>query len=443
MIVPFATRRLRLDLVDLLFIASAFVAPLEIKLFASFTVYDLMIMVCAVLILTGPRRYRLLGAPFAQLTYVFLLASLVSTFRSTYPMESITQIVQFAFIFYVQLPVILTLVRSPFVLRASMLLFFGGALVGAGWAAIFQQVQGAGRTLVFYSDNPNRLGYPTAYLLPFALYYGLEQLRKRQLPLLLFVTLPVIYLLLWALAASGSRSATLGTVAGMLVFITFRNGLRIDWRVPVRLVVAMAIIGLIGFALYNSPYLPQTLRERVDRTLAAESTLVDDRRRLADAGLMAFEASPLIGVGFDNMRYVTKEYVPAATEQVPHNIWIQYLSQTGIFGTLAFLGLMSLWFLSMVRGQQRLQEQSLRELMWALIASMMAIMTIYLFLPIMDQRQYWLLYGIGLAVALEVLADKPAQPPIATEPAISLSAGRWQRAHTPVRTIRKDGPTHA
>jgi O-antigen ligase len=434
----FETRRVKLDLVDLLFIFSAFVAPLEIKLFASFTAYDLIIMVCAGLILAGPRRLRLLGAPFAQITYVFLLAALVSTFRSTHPIESLTQIVQFAFIFYVQLPVIVTLMSSRRVLNATLLLFFCGALVGAGWAAIFQHVQGAGRTLVFYSDNPNRLGYPTAYLLPFALHYVLEQARKRQLLLLVLVTLPVLYLLLWALAASGSRSATVGTVTALLVFFTFRKGLHIDWRVPVRLTLALAAIGIIGYAFYNSPYLPDTLRTRVDGTLAAESSLVDDRRRLAEAGLMAFEESPLIGVGFDNMRYVTKDYVPAATEQVPHNIWIQYLSQTGIFGTLAFLGLMLLWFLLMLRSQQRLQSQSLREVMWALIASMVAIMTIFLFLPIMDQRQYWLLYGIGLAVALDILADEQISTLKSAGPALAMSAGQWQRAVTPVRIMQKD-----
>jgi O-antigen ligase len=395
-------------------------------------------MVCACLILAGPRRLRLLGVPFAQITYVFLLAALVSTFRSTQPMESLTQIVQFAFIFYVQLPVILTLMSSRRVLNVTLLFFFCGALVGAGWAAIFQHVQGAGRTLVFYSDNPNRLGYPTAYLLPFALHYALEQARKRQWLLLVLVTLPVLYLLLWALAASGSRSATVGTVMALLVFFTFRKGLHIDWRVPLRFTLALAAIGIISYAFYNSPYLPHTLRTRVDGTLAAESSLVDDRRRLAEAGLMAFEESPLIGVGFDNMRYVTKDYVPAATEQVPHNIWIQYLSQTGIFGTLAFLGLMFLWFLLMLRSQQRLQSQSLRELMWALIASMVAIMTIFLFLPIMDQRQYWLLYGIGLAVALDILADEQIRTLNSTGPALSVSPGQLQRAVAPVRMMQKD-----
>jgi O-antigen ligase len=138
------------------------------------------------------------------------------------------------------------------------------------------------------------------------------------------------------------------------------------------------------------------------------------------------------------MRYVTKDYVPAATEQVPHNIWIQYLSQTGIFGTLAFLGLMFLWFQLMLRSQQRLQSQSLRELMWALIASMVAIMTIFLFLPIMDQRQYWLLYGIGLAVALDILADEQIRTLNSTGPALSVSPGQLQRAVAPVRKMQKD-----
>ena len=35
---------------------------------------------------------------------------------------------------------------------------------------------------------------------------------------------------------------------------------------------------------------------------------------------------------------------------------------------------------------------------------MVAIMTIHMFVPMMLQRQYWLLYGLGLALASEVSA---------------------------------------
>jgi hypothetical protein len=99
---------------------------------------------------------------------------------------------------------------------------------------------------------------------------------------------------------------------------------------------------------------------------------------------------------------------------------------------------MFLWFQLMLRSQQRLQSQSLRELMWALIASMVAIMTIFLFLPIMDQRQYWLLYGIGLAVALDILADEQIRTLNSTGPALSVSPGQLQRAVAPVRMMQKD-----
>ena len=410
----FEARPRRLDLVELLFLLSVLLAPLELKIVTSLTVYDLVTAGIAFLIFVGPRCLEFLPFKVILVVYFFLLFALLSTFRATHPVESLTQIMQFAFIFFVQLPVILTLTKSQFILRTSLYLFLIGGLAGAGWAMIFQQAQGAGRVLTFYSDNPNRLGYPTAYLLPFTLFFFSDNWRRKRYLLALVFTLPVFYILIWALAASASRSATLGTLVALMIFLSFRQGFKIDLRVPLRILFAAITIGLVGYLLYQANYFPNTLRERVERTLAFEETLVQDRTRLAVAGWRSFLESPFIGVGLDNFRYVAKEYEPSATNQLPHNIWIQFLAQIGLIGTLMFFILIVTWFVSLFRAQHIINQRSLRELLWAQIASMAAVMTIYLFLPIMDQRQYWLLYGLGLAVALDFLEKSP-QPAAAPQ----------------------------
>jgi hypothetical protein len=62
--------------------------------------------------------------------------------------------------------------------------------------------------------------------------------------------------------------------------------------------------------------------------------------------------------------------------------------------------------------QRAAAERSDRELLAAFLAGMMAIMTIHMFIPLMLQRQYWLIYGLGLAAAFQTTAWRPAPRPV-------------------------------
>jgi O-antigen ligase len=120
---------------------------------------------------------------------------------------------------------------------------------------------------------------------------------------------------------------------------------------------------------------------------------------LAIGGLRAFEESPLLGMGLDNFRFVSDRYVPTVTQQNPHNLWIQLLAHTGIFGALGFLGMIVSLFAIVLRAQHASPVGPERELLWALIAAMSATMVIFLFIPILIQRHYWWIFGIALSAA--------------------------------------------
>ena len=77
-------------------------APVEIKLVASFTVYDLI--TAALFFLVMARGRVTLPSPgILAPGSVFLLFALLSTFRAPQPDQSLTQILQYGFIFFVQL----------------------------------------------------------------------------------------------------------------------------------------------------------------------------------------------------------------------------------------------------------------------------------------------------------------------------------------------------
>jgi O-antigen ligase len=393
------------SLVQSLFLLSALLAPLEIKLVANLTLYDVVTVIIGMLLLvSGSRSYKFPPEAMTMAAYVFLLFSLLSTFRATHPMEAVTQTMQFAFIFFVQFPVILNAVKSPSMLRASVVLYLIGTLILMLWAMMHQETSSMhNRIRTFHSDNPNPLGYATAYMSPFVLHFVFEKWRQRRL-LKMLIALSLLYPMLWALTASGSRAATVATVLALMIFLSFRNGFEISLKIPLRIASASVVIGVLGYFVYHSGYFPTVLWERIDRTLAFEESLIDDRKRLAIAAWRAFIDSPFVGVGLDNFRYVSTHYhVPMVTEQAPHNLWLQFMAQIGLFGTLGFLVIILYWFLCLFRAQQVCLDPSRREFLWAFITSFTTIMALFMFVPMMIQRQYWLLYGLGLVAAFYTL----------------------------------------
>jgi O-antigen ligase len=398
--INFDSPQIRLNVIRSLFFMSVVSAPLELKLAGSFTVYDVLTMIIAMLVVSsGSTKLQLPTGGFLMAMYCFILFTLFSAFRATYPLEALTQTLQFVFIFLVQIPVIISVVKSPAMVRWSLIFLLLGTAMVTGWAMIFQEEGFHHRLRSFSSDNSNRLGYPSAYMLPFLLYLLIESCRKRQVFAILMFLLS-LYSLVWALTASGSRSATVGTLVGLMTFLIFRKGFEVNIKFLLRIVIMLLLIGLCGYLLYQSDYFPGILRERIERTLNFDESLVADRTRLATAGWRAFVDSPLIGVGLDNFRYVSTHYnVPMVTEQVPHNLWIQFLAQIGLIGTLSFATLIGLWMGTLYRSQKLAINQPQRDMLWAFIASMTGLMTILMFIPLMIHRHYWLIYGLGLAAA--------------------------------------------
>jgi len=210
---------------DVLVVGGCVVAPLNLLLVRSLTVYDVLLGVAFVL-LVRDRRLRMPTRGYLTAAFVFLLAAALSSFRATYAAEALTQILQYAFIFLVQIPVVLSVVRTRGAAITSVALVCAGSVGAILLASLTYDTQGAGRVLVFYSENPNRLGYPAAYLAPLLLV--LWQISREWQPVWRTATAVLLlgsgYLSVWAVAASASRSSAVGTLAALVVFIVLRPG---------------------------------------------------------------------------------------------------------------------------------------------------------------------------------------------------------------------------
>jgi O-antigen ligase len=294
---------------------------------------------------------------------------------------------------------VLTVVTTRRLLNMSILMIAIGSLAGTAASMVMQQAQGADRLLTFYSDNPNRLSYPSAYLLPFVLHYATVLWDRGRRWAACLMAGGLLYLMIWALAASASRGGALATTVGLVTYVVFSEGLRGSLRRALLTALAMCAVVVV---LFNTTVFPITLRDRVDHTLQADAeeqaTLLADRERLADAAILSITDSPFIGVGLDNFRFVAQKYYPQATPQEPHNMWLGFMAETGVIGALAAAFLFITWFELLLRARAVSRDRELRRLAWASASSMMAVMTIFMTIPIMLHRHYWLLYGIGLCI---------------------------------------------
>jgi O-antigen ligase len=185
--------------------------------------------------------------------------------------------------------------------------------------------------------------------LPF-LAYGLLQIlrgsRSRGVQAATILTaIPVLYVMLWVLAASGSRNATLATLVGAGAFFTFSRRFEVSPRAFLRLALAVAMVSFSGYVLYQSSYFPSRLRERIELSFRHEETLTVDRVELARAGWQAPLASPFLGVGLDNFRHVSARYGVLSVQTDPHNMWIDLLAKVGLFGIAALFSVVAGWVL--------------------------------------------------------------------------------------------------
>ena len=381
-------------------------APLNLLLVRSLTVYDVLIGIAFVLLLRD-KALRPLPRGYLVAVYVFMLAATLSAFRATHAIEALTQILQYAFIFFVHAPC------RP--LR--------GAHAQDGHLVRRAGVRGdARRDPVRLPDAPDPGIRPGPGVLqrepqPARLPHRVPGTASgRAVACLAFagaglrtaVTVLCIgsgYLAVWAVAASASRSAALGTLAALIVFVALRP-LTPPGRRMLQISSLVVVVVAVAGVLFVTGSLPTTLEDRVERSFTPDdqSTLVGDREHLNNAAVLAFVQSPYLGSGLDNFRYVTTNYDLDATPQLPHNQWLQLMVQVGVFGAVALAVLLLMWFRDLVRAY-RLAPPPDRELLWGLVAALSGVLTIFMFAPEMLDRHYWLFVALGLAVAAGVRHD--------------------------------------
>lgn len=192
-------------------------------------------------------------------------------------------------------------------------------------------LQGHWRPRTIFS-NPNRLGAFLIMLLPF-IVCGTYQFRKNRFAVLIGVILSILGLI--SLVISGSRGAMLGLMGGFLVaFIIFRirqgNIVKLFKTLLYGIVFVCCIIGIAYY------FYPGMVNRNYDM----------ERVYLWQASLKMIMDYPLWGVGTGNFNevYINNGYINSLAKNPtlahPHNTYLYYFVERGIFVGIAFILMM-------------------------------------------------------------------------------------------------------
>ncbi|WP_446897559.1 O-antigen ligase family protein [Clostridium sp. LBM24168] len=214
----------------------------------------------------------------------------------------------------------------------------------AGIGFIQRSEHGIRDRILSTMENSNNLGaIMIIAIFPMIMLALNERNRKRKI---IFSFLALLFLA--NIVLSFSRNAWIGFVIGCLVL-----ALTYSWK------IILALIGLGGISIFV-PAISNRLAEFTD----ASQNL--SRIKLWDIAIFMIKDHPLIGVGNGNYRILYDKYKLLLKEKIeyypssnfhPHNIILKIQSELGIFGTVAFIGMMIFIVLRIVKFNKNIKDK--------------------------------------------------------------------------------------
>lgn len=216
--------------------------------------------------------------------------------------------------------------------------FFGSNLFG--WGA--KEINGitqlhADRIVSFFKDEPIAGAFLAGFI--FLIFgYLLEHNRKKFIALI-FLSTSVIAIML-----TGERSNFIKTFIGLLIFLILVNKIGYKKKILAFLIIAGLLSVTIKFSDYVKDryfYIIQINSKEKILEISKENIYF----KIYKSGLSVFKNYPLFGVGSKNYRFVTcknefkkldKNYV---CQTHPHQIYIEFLAEHGLVGTIIILGI--------------------------------------------------------------------------------------------------------
>jgi O-antigen/teichoic acid export membrane protein len=394
-----ARRRVRpagVGLAGWLLAAYVCLLPVQIRLAADFRPAPGDVLIAAYLVLRGGRlrwRARDWTSWHAAVLIALTVGAVVSQLQGEFDLASFGVKVGGLILLYATVLCILDFARTVEHLRwllrvlcvwtaAHTLLFLVVLAVqqGQGATPMWPDINGGGTRLSGLLIDPNAFGGLVVVALVFVVY-----LPRRLALFSRWATLPIALVLATGLFYTFSRSAWIGlgmaVVTGLLVQ-PWRIGRLLAWSVPF---VAAGSFIVAEYAWSFASVL-------IDRP---ESAAV--RATIIDESVHDFMTSPVFGIGLNGAF--------ARHDRIVHNTLVWFLTEFGLFGLLAIIGLLASYVVRALVARGRLPS-ALAPLPVALLLAHAAMVGVSTGIEALYQRHWWVvLAGIsacyGWATATE------------------------------------------
>ena len=183
------------------------------------------------------------------------------------------------------------------------------------------------RIVSFFKDEPIVGGYLNGFYLIIIGFFIIELKQKK----FLLISLVAI-LFMMAILFTGERSNTIKAFMGISLFVLFIKS--IDLKKKITLILATLI--LVFFSISNYHYLKQRFDKQIKTSLMKDSVYAI----LYISGFEMFKNNKLFGVGNKNYRVEAckpKNIDIYKCNTHPHQIYLELLSEHGIFGAFVIL----------------------------------------------------------------------------------------------------------
>ena len=275
---------------------------------------------------------------WVRATFLFWAVCIVSALASDHPAYSLGEA-----LVWIRFPIFA--MATVFWLAQDRRLHLGMlALVGVGLVTMCGIL--SAEFILIGQEGGNRLTWPYGDLVPGS------YLAKTCMP---------VFLILVAIAASSTNKISVlsGLLSIFSMVISFLTGERINfllrlcggilagfsWRVRMRQILIFNV-SIVALAIIAVSLLPTTAkRYSTDLMNAVSMGQQSEHFRVIAGGFIAFEQSPVLGIGPGNYTVMSPEILKDRPDRKidvhPHNFYVQLLAETGIVGFivgLVFIG---------------------------------------------------------------------------------------------------------
>lgn len=348
-----------------------------------------LVWLLAVVVTGTVRRPR----PVHVVVLMFATWNLLSLLWSQDPATTLGQsltYVQLALLVFVLYDILRTLGD----LRAAMQAYVLGCWVTV--ISLFAKyVSGGAEEAVRFTTGTfevNSLGLVIGLAIPFAWYLAVGQREHARPSLLTMPNLVYIPVAVVAVLLTGSRSALVSLLPGIVYVILWLFRLGVSRRL-----LAVVVVGAVGLFLLSEPVVPQRTIDRLATTGEALTTgSFGGRTNTWEVAFQTFQDHPLIGIG-------SGAFKTPGLEKAAHNVALRFLVEIGLIGFLLFLAILLLTALE-IRGQPRMLAG-----LWISLLTMWAIgAAVHNF---EDRKQTWLVFAL-VAVGAGLPRRQPSRPTV-------------------------------